>query len=106
VPASERRAAPTTARRHRRRGRFAAAVALRGGPGPVRGYANPAVDIRRTDGTYRVHIKNVYADQRQFHAAFATLDLDVSLSIVPVAPAANVRSSVEGETRPARSPPC
>jgi Sigma-70 region 2 len=34
-----------------------------GGPGPAREYANAAVDIQRTDGTYRVHIKDVYADQ-------------------------------------------
>src|SRR3569833_519177 len=57
-----------------------------GGPGPIRSYANAAVDIQRTNGTYRVHIKNVYADQRQFHQAFAKFGLDVTLSIVPVAP--------------------
>jgi hypothetical protein len=94
-------AEPRTAARPRRRryGRYAAGliaatavaagavVALDiSGPGPVRGYANAAVDIRRTDDTYKVHVKNVYADQRQFREAFARLGLDVTLSIVPVSP--------------------
>ncbi|GLZ12228.1 hypothetical protein Acsp04_24630 [Actinomadura sp. NBRC 104425] len=94
-------AEPRAAARPRRRryGRYAAGlvaatavaagavVALdAGGPGPVRGYANAAVDIRRTDDTYRVHVKDVYADQRQFREAFARLGLDVTLSIVPVSP--------------------
>jgi hypothetical protein len=58
-----------------------------GGPGPTRSYANAAVDIQRAHGgTYKVHIKNVYADQRQFHDAFAKFGLDVTLSIVPVSP--------------------
>ncbi|MGH3381983.1 MAG: hypothetical protein ACRDP6_45375 [Actinoallomurus sp.] len=57
-----------------------------GGPAPVRNYANAAVDIQRTEGTYQVHVKNIYADQRQFHEAFAKFGLDVTLSIVPVAP--------------------
>lgn len=91
---AERRARTT-----RRYGRFAAGavaatavataavVALSsGGPGPIRSYANAAVDIQRTDGAYRVRIKNVYADQRQFHDAFAKFGLDVTLVIVPVSP--------------------
>ncbi|GAA4074293.1 hypothetical protein [Actinomadura miaoliensis] len=88
-----------TARRRRRFGRFTVGVVAAttvaagafvaldaGGPGPVRGYANAAVDIRRTDDTYKVHVKNVYADQRQFREAFARLGLDVTLSILPVSP--------------------
>ena len=96
ITAEERPASPT-GRPSRRYGRFAigvvavaavsAVVALNtGGPGPIRGYANAAVDIRRTDGTYKVHVKNVYADQRQFRQAFAEFGLDVTLSIVPVSP--------------------
>jgi hypothetical protein len=96
---AEERATATTARQSRRYGRFAvgavaatavattAVVALNaGGPGPIRSYANAAVDIQRTNGTYKVHIKNVYADQRQFHQAFTKFGLDVTLSIVPVSP--------------------
>lgn len=96
APASAPAASPG---RRRRYGRLAvgaiaatavattAVIALNaGGPGPVRDYANAAVDIQRTDGSYRVHVKNIYADQRQFHEAFAKFGLDVTLSIVPVAP--------------------
>ncbi|GAB3960250.1 hypothetical protein GCM10029978_009070 [Actinoallomurus acanthiterrae] len=62
-----------------------AVVALdAGGPAPLRSYANAAMDIERTNDTYRVHIKNIYADQREFHEAFAKLGLNVALSIVPV----------------------
>jgi hypothetical protein len=96
---AEEPAMAATARRRRRYGRFAigavlatevaatAVVALgAGGPSPIRSYANAAVDIQRMDGTYKVHVKNVYADQRQFHAAFAKFGLDMTLSIVPVSP--------------------
>ncbi|WP_248958480.1 hypothetical protein [Sphaerisporangium perillae] len=96
---AEEPATAVTVRRRRRYGRFAvgvvvatgvaatAVVALSaGGPGPIRGYANAAVDIQRTDGTYKVHVKNAYADQRQFHEAFAKFGLDMTLSIVPVSP--------------------
>jgi hypothetical protein len=51
------------------------------------------VDIQRTDGTYKVHVKNAYADQRQFHEAFAKFGLDVTLSIVPVSPGHERKSS-------------
>ncbi|MFC7730349.1 hypothetical protein [Actinomadura keratinilytica] len=123
-------AEPRTAARPRRRryGRYAAGliaatavaagavVALDiSGPGPVRGYANAAVEIRRTDDTYKVHVKNVYADQRQFREAFARLGLDVTLSIVPVSPGREREIIRVGAppaplptARPAasRSPPC
>ncbi|GAA4620521.1 hypothetical protein GCM10023196_004840 [Actinoallomurus vinaceus] len=87
----------TTTRTRRRHGRLAigvvaataaaavAVVALGSrGPTPLRSYANAAMDIQRTHDTYRVHIKNIYADQREFHEAFAKLGLNVTLSIVPV----------------------
>jgi hypothetical protein len=113
---AEERATATTSRTSRRLRRYrpftvgaVAATALAttvivglstSGPGPIRSYANATVDIQRADGTYTVHIKNVYADQRQFNEAFRKFGLDVSLLIVPVSPGRErkiVGGSADGE---------
>jgi hypothetical protein len=54
-------------------------------------------DLPPGDDTYRVHIKNVYADQRQFNEAFAKFGLDVTLSIVPVS-SGHERKIIGGST--------
>jgi hypothetical protein len=66
----------------------AALIVLPGhGSGPLRSYANAAVQIDVTGkGEYEVEVKDAYADQRQFREAFARFGLDVRLSIVPVSP--------------------
>ncbi|HEU5031266.1 MAG TPA: hypothetical protein VFV01_40570 [Spirillospora sp.] len=56
-------------------------------PGPLRSYANAAVQIDVTGkDEYAVEVKDAYADQREFREAFAKFGLDVRLSIVPVSP--------------------
>ncbi|MDL4819733.1 hypothetical protein [Actinomadura opuntiae] len=62
------------------------------GSGPLRSYANAAVQIDVTGkDAYEVEVKDAYADQREFREAFAKFGLDVRLSIVPVSPAGERR---------------
>ncbi|WP_106397635.1 PASTA domain-containing protein [Actinocorallia populi] len=56
------------------------------GPEPLRDYANAAMRIERGNGTWRVEIKDAYADPGEFGRAFAKVGLDIDLRIVPVSP--------------------
>ncbi len=56
------------------------------GSGPVRSYANAAMRIEGGNGTWKVEIKDAYADPGEFERAFAKVGLDVELRIVPVTP--------------------
>jgi hypothetical protein len=56
------------------------------GPESARDYANAAMEIEREAGTWRVEIKDAYADPGEFAEAFAKMGLEVDLRIVPVSP--------------------
>ncbi|MFD0898948.1 hypothetical protein [Actinomadura sediminis] len=67
-----------------------AAASVIGLPGfesePLRSYANAAVAIDVEGDVYEVRVKDAYAGQREFSAAFARFGLDVRLRVVPVSP--------------------
>ncbi|WP_214411800.1 hypothetical protein [Sphaerisporangium fuscum] len=54
--------------------------------GPVTGYANAAVSIKKTDGYFSVNITDPTADRRSFEEAFRAVGLNVTVKVIPVAP--------------------
>jgi hypothetical protein len=66
----------------------AAAVAVGAGlvGGPVTGYANAAVSIKKTDEYFSVSITDPTADRHRFEEAFRAVGLNVTVKVIPVAP--------------------
>ncbi|GAA0957454.1 hypothetical protein [Actinocorallia libanotica] len=77
------------------------------GPEPARDYANAAMKIERETGTWRVEIKDAYADPGEFAEAFAKMGLRVELRIVPVSPGKErtIIRMVQGPSDAARTHP-
>ncbi|MFJ2031520.1 hypothetical protein [Streptosporangium sp. NPDC087985] len=56
--------------------------------GPATDYANAAVSIKKADDYFSVTITDPAADHRRFEEAFRAVGLDVTVKVIPVAPAA------------------